>query len=160
MVSKGNYTTEAHGGTMFNDRQTIRRRCWHHTAARAGAAAQSSLAPRASRAEPYAWMLGLRAKQAPGSDLIWAAPGEIGCISKKKRRSCGKAAILTGVRKGKKPLFCVQRSWLGRHLSEKQQEKDGGVCRVIGTISRGRRHCNSSTAPLNSRIQPHFLTRI
>jgi len=109
MVSKGNYTTEAHGGTMFNDRQTIRRRCWHHTAAGAGAAAQSSLAPRASRAEPYAWMLGLRAKQAPGSDLIWAAPGEDWLYSGEKEGIQAKNGSVGGRVTGKKAPFFVQQ---------------------------------------------------
>ena len=113
MVSKGNYTTEAHGGTMFNDRQTIQRRCWHHTAAGAGAAAQSSLAPRASRAEPYAWMLGLRAKQVPGSDLIWAAPGEDWLYSGEKEGIQAKNGSVGGRVRGKKTLFSYSKADLG-----------------------------------------------
>lgn len=49
---------------------------------------------------------------------------------KRKKGGVGKRT------RGKKPLFCVQRSWLWRHLSEKQQVKDGGVCRVIWTSTR------------------------
>jgi len=102
----------------------------------------------------------------PGGTLSGLKPYP-GCTGRRsavfrgyKRRSGRKTAALTGVRRAKSPFFRGQRSWLWRHLSEKQQVKDSGVCRVIWTISRGSRHCNSSTAPLNSRIQPHFLTRI
>ena len=78
----------------------------------------------------------------PGSNWrrLAAFRGKRGvCVGKRRRcRAC----------EGQKAhFFCVQRSWLWRHLSEKQQVKDGGVCRVIWTSTRGSRRCKSSFHP-------------
>ena len=80
-----------------------------YTVTDADAAVQSSLAPGASRAEPYAWMLGLRAKQAPGSDLIWAAPGEDWLYSGEKEGIQAKNGSVGGRVMGKKAPFFVQQ---------------------------------------------------
>ena len=101
------------GGTMFDDRQKIQRRCRQHTAAGAGAAAQSSLAPRASGAKPCAWMSGFRAKFFPDSGLIWVAAAKDGGISGKKRRLRGKTAALSGVQRAKSPYFAHSKDDLG-----------------------------------------------
>ena len=97
------------GGTMFDDRQTIQRRCRQHTAAGAGAAAQSSLAPRASGADLYAWMPGFRAKLSPGSDLIRAAAGKDWLYSGVKEGIQAKNGSVGGRVTGKKAPFFVQQ---------------------------------------------------
>ena len=99
MTGKDNCTTAAHGGTMFDDRQTIQRRCQQHTAA------QSSLAPRASGADLYAWMPGFRAKLSPGSDLIRAAAGKDWLYSGVKEGIKAKNGSVDGRVREKKPLF-------------------------------------------------------
>ena len=149
-----------HSSTEFGGRQLIQRPFRRSTAADVDTAAHNRFTTGTIRTEMCAWTPGFRAKQSLGTDFFRAAPGEDQhCFGRKEafRRATGGAG---GRKKGKKPLFFTQQGWLWRHLSEKQQVKDSGVCRVIWTISRGSRHCNSSTAPLNSRIQSHFLTRI
>ena len=124
---------------MFVGRQLILQTFWQHTVTEAGEAVQSIRSPRTFRAKLCAWTPGFRAKQSPGTDFFRAAPGEDQhCFGRKEafRRATGGAG---GRKKGKKPLFFTPQGWLGRHLSGKQPVKDGGVCRVIWTISRGSR---------------------
>lgn len=161
VAGKGNCTTAAHSRTGFDSRQPIQWRCLQYAATEAGTAAHNRFTPGPSRSGVVCLDTGF-----PGETLSRLGPypgctGRRAAVSLAKRKhSDGQKAVLAGVRGAKSPFFRGQRSWLGRHLSEKQQVKDGGVCRVMWTISRGSRHCNSSTAPLNSRIQPHFPTRI
>lgn len=67
---------------------------------------------------------------------------------------------VVGCPEGKIPLFCTQRGWFGRHLSEKQQVKDGGACRVIWTSTRTQQKEKLRIPCIESQIQPHFHTRI
>ena len=121
MTGKDNCTTAAHGGTMFDDRQTIQRRCRQHTAA------QSSLAPRASGADLYAWMSGFRAKLSPGSDLIRAAAGKDGPYSGEKEDIQTKNGGVSGCTTEQKPLClrALRLTWAtsGRKTADKSRRR-------------------------------------
>jgi len=97
MVGKNNRGMTAHNGTMFDDRQPIQQAFWQYAAEEAGAAAQSSLAPKASWTKPCAWMPSLRAKQTPTWTSSRQQLAKIGSISWKKRRLRWKTAALSGV---------------------------------------------------------------
>ena len=160
MVGRDNCTTAAHSRTGFDSRQPIQWRCLQYAATEADTAAHNRFTPGPSRSGDVCLDAGF-----PGETLsgLGSYPGctrrrlEVFRGKRGFRRAKGGVGRRT---RDKKPLFFVQLGLLGQHSPGKQPVKDGGVCRVIWTISRGSRHCNSSTAPLNSRIQPHFPTRI
>ena len=145
MTGKDNCTTAAHGGALFGS----------ETADPAGILAVCSRrSGRSSTEQPCSW--GFQGRTvcldagAPGETVsgAWGLSGlhraKIGCISGVQEAFRWSTGGAGGRKKSKKPLFCAQQGWLGRHLSGKQPVKDSGVCRVIGTISRGSRRCKFS----------------
>ena len=150
-----------HSSTEFGGRQLIQRPFRRSTAADVGTAVHNSSALGIPSTELCAWMPELRAKQTPEPEAYPGYTGRRSAVFRGAqeafRRENGGAS---GRKKGKKPLFCTQQGWLGRHLSGKQPVKDGGVCRVIGTISRGSKRKEPHISGDKSRNQPHFLTRI
>lgn len=114
---------------------------------KAVAAVHNSCSPGTFMAELCACMPGFRAKRSPDLDLIQAAQGIIWLYSGSKEGLQAKNGSIDGRVRDKKPLFFVQLGLLGQHSPGKQPVKDGGVCRVIWTSTRGSRRCKSSFHP-------------
>ena len=131
MVGKNNRGMTAHNGTMFDDRQPIQQAFWQYAAEEAGRS--STEQPCSQGFLDKAMCLDAESPGKTDSDLdfIQAATGEDWQHFVEKEAFALENGGVVGHTRGKKPLFCVQRSWLGQHLAEKQPVKVCGVCRVI-----------------------------